>query len=66
MLALVKRELKNYLKRKGWTAPSSFRGASALHLILLYALGIHKKLHIIQIGAYDGVTNDPLRPFHRC
>jgi len=32
-------------------------------LILLYALGIHKKLHIIQIGAYDGVTNDPLRPF---
>lgn len=34
-----------------------------LHLVLLQALAIHKRLNIIQVGAYDGVINDPLRSF---
>jgi len=62
MLTLVKRELKKYLRAKGWSGPS-YRVPGSLDLLLLYALGLHKRLHIIQVGAYDGVTNDPLRSF---
>lgn len=34
-----------------------------LHLLLLYALAVHKKLTIVQIGANDGVSGDPLHKF---
>lgn len=60
---MLKKIIKKILHKKGWIVKPIGYETNALHLILLYALGVHKQLNIVQIGASDGVFGDPLRTF---
>ena len=62
---MIKNLIKNFLKKKGyinkWSLPNSKNKFDSLY-VLLFALQ-KKNYKIIQIGANDGVSGDPVNHF---